>query len=185
MKRKVVAQGEEYVPHFFNELIDVPAMSEFGSGHIVRYTTSTHDKAAYLTTDPAVIQEMINHYSAKIDEAADDMALIKEDIDEGAETLVVSYGIISRSAAVAVREARSRGIKVSSLVLQTLWPVSKTAITAAMKGVKKVIVPEMNTGQYILEIERLAPTGVEVIGVNKMNTKLVSPKEISQKVCPQ
>ena len=93
----------------------------------------------------------------------------------------MSYGIISRSAAVAVKDVRGRGKKISSLVLQTLWPVPKASIVRAMNGVKKVLVPEMNMGQYLLEIERLAPDGVEVIGVNKMNTKLVSPEEILRK----
>ena len=83
--------------------------------------------------------------------------------------------------AVAVAGARSEGAKVSSLVLQTLWPVPETAIRSAMSGVKKIVVPEMNMGQYILEIERLAPDNVEVIGVNKMDTTLVSPREILDK----
>lgn len=67
---------------------------------IARYTTSTHDKSAYLTTKPAVIQKMIDHYPAKINEAADDLALVKEDFQERADTLIISYGITSRSAAV-------------------------------------------------------------------------------------
>ena len=181
IERKKAAPGKEYLPHHFNKLTDVPAISNFGGNHIARFTTSTHDKTAYLTTNPAIIQEMIDHYAAKIDEAADDMALVKEDLQDGAETLIVSYGIISRSAAVAVKEVRSHGGKISSLVVQTLWPVPKKALTEAMEGVKKVIVPEMNMGQYLLEIERLAPPGVEVVGVNKMNTSLVSPGEILQK----
>jgi 2-oxoglutarate ferredoxin oxidoreductase subunit alpha len=49
-----------------------------------------------------------------------------------------------------------------------------------MDGAKRVIVPEMNMGQYLLEIQRLAPSGVEVIGVNKMNTSLLSPGEIEK-----
>ncbi|MHC4515560.1 MAG: hypothetical protein ACYS5W_17925 [Planctomycetota bacterium] len=36
----------------------------------------------------------------------------------------------------------------------------------------------MNLGQYRLEIERLAPAGVEVTGVNKMDSTLLSPAEI-------
>ena len=55
--------------------------------------------------DPAVIQEMIDHYHAKIEGAADRIALFSEDLQPGAETLVVSYGVTSRSAAVAVRRA--------------------------------------------------------------------------------
>ena len=181
VERKKINPGSEYVPHQFKKLSDVPAMSDFGGESIARYTTSTHGKNAYLTTSPEVIQEMIDHYTAKIEDAVDEIALVKKDFEDGAETLVISYGIYSRSAAVAVKEARAAGVKISSLVLQTLWPVPKKAVTSAMKGVKKVIVPEMNMGQYLIEIERLAPPGVEVIGVNKMDTTLVSPAEILQK----
>jgi len=176
-RRKADPDGD-YLQHDFDKLVDVPPMVEFGGERPARFTTSTHDKAAYLTTNPTLIQEMVEHYAAKIAAAADDMALFKVDFQEGADTLVISYGITSRSAAVAVAEARARGSKVSSLVLQTLWPVSRRAIETAMRGVKKVIVPEMNLGQYILEIERMAPSGVEVIGVNKMDTRLISPAEI-------
>ena len=180
VERKRVPPDEEYVPHRFDQVAQVPAMSDFGGPHIARYTTSTHDQTAYLTTKPAAIQEMIDHYIAKIDQAADDMALVKEDFQEGAESLIVSYGITSRSAMVAVRQARARGKRVSSLVLQTLWPVPETAIKSALRGIRKVIVPEMNMGQYRLEIERLTPDDVEVIGVNKMDTTLVSPGEIEE-----
>ncbi len=178
VERKRVGDNGEYLPHRFGPPAEVPAIADFGGQYIARYTTSTHDQAAYLTAKPAIIQAMIDHYTAKIEQAADDIALVKRDFQDGAETLLISYGITSRSAAVAVREARARGQRVSELVLQTLWPVPEKAIKAAMAGVRRVIVPEMNMGQYRLEIERLAPAGVEVLGVNKMNTTLVSPTEI-------
>ena len=84
----------------------------------------------------------------------------------------------ANSVAVAVRKARAEGRKVSSLVLQTLWPVPVPRIQAAMKGVRRVVVPEMNMGQYVYEIERLAPKDVEVVSVDKMDTTLLSPTEI-------
>jgi 2-oxoglutarate ferredoxin oxidoreductase subunit alpha len=178
VERTRIAAGEEYLPYYFDMPSDVPAFSDFGGDHIARFTTSTHDKAAYLTTNPQVIQEMIDHYTAKVDEDADKLALVKEDFQQGADTLIVSYGITSRSAAVAVREARARGVKISALTLQTLYPVPRKALTAAMKGIKKIIVPEMNMGQYILELERLVPAKVALVGVNKMDTTLISPNEI-------
>jgi len=168
-----------FLPHHFDAVDEVPGLADIGGELIARYTTSTHDKGAYLPPNPAIIQEMIDHYAAKIDAAVDDICLVKPDLQEGAEILVVSYGIISRSAAVAVRQARAQGRAVSSLVLQTIWPVPEKAIREAMRGVKKVVVPEMNMGQYSLEIERLAPDDVEVVGVNKMDTTLVSPEEIA------
>ncbi len=75
---------------------------------------------------------------------------------------------------------------MSSLVLQTLWPVPEKAILAALGciekgGIKKVVVPEMNMGQYVIELERLAPPGVEVVRVCKMDTTLLSPTEIAER----
>jgi len=178
VNRKRYESDGPYGAHRFDQAGDVPPISDFGGEHIARFTTSTHDQDGYLTGQPAVVQQMIDHYTAKIDEAADELALVKEDLQDGADTLIISYGIISRSAAVAVKEARARGLKVSSLVIQTLWPSPVRAITSAMNGVSRVIVPEMNMGQYRLEIERLAPSDVKVIGVNKMDTTLISPNEI-------
>ena len=178
VERKRAAMDEEYLPHYFDQPSAVPVFSDFGGEHIARFTTSTHDKAGFLATSPPLIQEMIDHYAAKVDDAADELALVKQDFEDGADTLIISYGITSRSAAVAVREARARGIKISALCLQTLYPVPGKALISAMEGISKIIVPEMNMGQYILEVERLAPAGVEVIGVNKMDTTLISPDEI-------
>jgi len=182
VNRKRVPSGlDEYLPHYFETPEEVPAISDFGGEYIARYTTSTHGKNAYLTTNPDVIQEMIDHYTAKIDNAIDDITLVREDFQDGADTLVISYGIISRSVMVALEEVRAKGKKVSSLVLQTLWPVPEKVIRSAMAGKKKVIVPEMNMGQYLIEIERLATPDIEVVGVSKMNTTLVSPREIIEK----
>jgi len=177
-RKRVPVTEEEYWPHRFSSPGEVPAISDFGGPHIARYTTSTHDQTAYLNTNPKVIQEMIDHYAAKIDEAADDIAMVRVDLEAGADTLVVSYGVTATAAEEAVLGAREKGKKVSFLALKTIWPVPKTAIESAMEGVKKIVVPEMNMGQYGIEIERLAPPGVEVVGVCKMDTTLVSPREI-------
>ncbi len=177
--RSRVPKGQDcYLPHDFASPEQVPAIADFGQEYIARYTTSTHDKGGYLTTDPAVVQEMLDHYAAKIDSALDELTLVKEDFQPGADTLVISYGIISRSASVAVSQARAAGKKVSALVLQTLFPVPEPTIKAAMKGMKKVIVPEMNLGQYVLEIERLAPPGLDVVSIAKMDTTLITPEQI-------
>lgn len=175
------AGQDRYLPHAFETPEEVPGFSPFGGDYVARYTTSTHDEGGYLTKDPESIQRMIDHYHAKIDAAADELSLVKEDLQQGADALVVSYGIISRSAQVAIEQLRAAGTKISSLVVQTLFPVPEKALLHAMKGVKKVVVPEMNMGQYVLELERLAPPGVEVVSVGKMNTTLLSPEEIIER----
>lgn len=178
VNRKKAGMDSDYQPYFFERLEEVPAMADIDDHHITRFTTSTHDQNAYLTTKPEIIQEMINHYHAKIERAADDISLVKEDLQKDADTLIISYGITSRSVIPALKEARDRGKKVSSLVLQTLFPVPKTAILNALQGISKVIIPEMNMGQYSHEIERLTPRNVEIVRVNKMDTTLISPQSI-------
>jgi 2-oxoglutarate ferredoxin oxidoreductase subunit alpha len=181
IERKKAEGVARYSPHAFEIPSDVPLISDYGGKHIARFTTSTHDQHGNMTSNPAIIQEMIDHYKSKIDSAADSLAMYKEDFQENAETLIISYGITSRSVKVAVEEARKKGIKVSSLVLQTLFPVPEKAIKSALRNVKKAIVPEMNMGQYVFEIERLARGQVEVIGVNRMDTTLLSPQMILEK----
>jgi 2-oxoglutarate ferredoxin oxidoreductase subunit alpha len=177
-ERRCIESDEIYRPHAFDLPEEVPGFSPFGAEPIARYTTSTHDKDAYLTASPDVIQEMIDHYIAKVAAAADEIALYEEDIMDGADTLVVSYGVVSRASAAAVREAKSKGARISTLRLKTLFPVPESVLRNAMKGVRKVVVPEMNMGQYRDEIQRIAPAGAHVVGVNKMNTTLLSPQEI-------
>jgi 2-oxoglutarate ferredoxin oxidoreductase subunit alpha len=177
INRKRPGAGQ-YAPHQFDRVEEVPALSDIGGEHVTRFTTSSHNKEGYLTADPDVIQEMINHYTQKINAVADEIALYRHDAQEGADKLIVSYGVTSRAVSVAVEQARSRGQRVSSLVLQTLYPVPERVLQDAMKDVRHVIVPEMNMGQYRQEIERLAPVGVRVTGINRMDTTLISPREI-------
>ncbi len=175
------ASDAKPLQHHFDSKNEVPAMLEFDGRRVARFTTSSHGKDAMLSADPGVIQEMIDHYIDKVDSAANDIALVKTDLQSGADALILSYGITSRSAKVAAEQVRAAGKKVSLMQVQSLYPLPEKAIKDAMKGVKKVIIPEMNMGQYRLDIERIAPKDVEIVGVNQMNTYLVSPTDIVEK----
>jgi len=179
--RTRVAIGRPCLPYRFKELHEAPEFADIGGDQITRFTTSSHDEAGYLTSSPEVIQRMIDHYAAKIESAEEDIALVKQDIEADAETLIISYGITSRSVAVAVKKMREQRYKVSSLTVQSLYPVPRAILSKALVGIKRVIVPEMNMGQYIQEIQRLIPAEVKVVGVNKMDTTLISPDEIIER----
>ena len=100
------------------------------------------------------------------------------DLQPGAETLIVSYGVTSRAVTEAVDTAREMGRQISSLIIHSLWPVPEKEIKLALKGIRKVIVPELNLGQYRLEVERLAREEVKVVGINRVDGELISPEEI-------
>jgi 2-oxoglutarate ferredoxin oxidoreductase subunit alpha len=69
-------------------------------------------------------------------------------------------------------------MKVSVLTIYSLWPVPERAIRSAVKKVKRVIVPELNLGQYRREVERLTRADQEIVGINRLDGNLISPAEI-------
>ncbi len=77
----------------------------------------------------------------------------------------------------AVREARRRERSVSSLTVQSLWPVPEEAVRSAIDGHARVVVAELNHGQYRREIERLAGPDHEVVGVHRNDGTLIPPAD--------
>jgi 2-oxoglutarate ferredoxin oxidoreductase subunit alpha len=155
----------------------VPPMHRYGLGEPVRFTGSTHDESALITKKRATVDALNRHLAAKIESHRDEIELWELDVQPGARTLVVSFGVTAGAARVAVRSARGAGSAVSSLVLHSLWPVPETAIADALRGIERVVVPELNLGQYRREIEWLAG-GREVIGINRVDGELIVPEQV-------
>ena len=126
------------------------------------------------------IQKLNRHLSAKIEAHRDEISLVKTDIQEGADTLIVSYGIVARAVEEAIQKIRLQGKKVSALTVYSLWPVPEKAIRSALHAAQRVIIPELNLGQYRREIERLSGNERQIIGVNRLDGNLISPAEIME-----
>ncbi len=78
-----------------------------------------------------------------------------------------------------MREARAEGHRVSLAVVQSLWPVPARALTAALQGIERIVVPELNQGQYAREIRLLAGAR-KVIGINRVDGLLITPAQIRE-----
>jgi 2-oxoglutarate ferredoxin oxidoreductase subunit alpha len=177
-ERRLVPPQGEFVPYRVTSPDEVPAMSPFGGAHILRFTTSTHDEHGQLTKNPKEVRRLNEHLAAKIEAHLDEIALVKADLQAGAETLILSYGITARAVDEAVMIARSQGKLVSSLTVYSLWPIPEDQIRQALTGIRCVIVPELNMGQYQREIERLVRGDMEVVGIHRVDGELISPAEI-------
>lgn len=177
-KRKLAPAKGEFIPYRTKELDEVPAMSPIGGPHTVRFTTSSHNEHGYLSKDPEAVGRLNQRLAAKLDDHVDEVTLLGWDNQKGADTLVISYGITSRSAQEAVMAARSAGIKISAMTIYSLWPVPEEPLRKAMRGMKRIVVPELNQGQYRREIERLADAGQQVIGVHRVDGELITPAQI-------
>ena len=163
-------------PYRYEPAGQVPPMVHYGGEALVRFTGSTHDERALITKAPAKVAALNEHLRAKIEEHAHEIELVERDLEPGARTLFVSYGVTAGAMREAVRRLRAHGRRISALTLQTLWPVPEIALLDALQRVDTVIVAELNHGQYRREVERLAP-GLEVRGLNRVDGELIAPEE--------
>jgi 2-oxoglutarate ferredoxin oxidoreductase subunit alpha len=82
---------------------------------------------------------------------------------------------------VAVGRLKAQGRPASLLVLKTLWPVPEDFIREKAAPYKRVVVAEMNLGQYVREIRRLLPDK-EIGFTGQMNGELIKPGQIMEVV---
>jgi 2-oxoglutarate ferredoxin oxidoreductase subunit alpha len=170
--------GSEFIPYRVTRPDEVPMLSPYGGAHILRFTTSTHDEHGQLTKSPEKVRNLNERLAAKVDTHVDEISLVNVDSQPKADTLIISYGVTAQAVKEAIHTVRERGKLVSSLTILSLWPVPEKAIKAALTGIHKVIVPELNLGQYCLELERLVPDDIEVKGIHRVDGELISPQEI-------
>jgi 2-oxoglutarate ferredoxin oxidoreductase subunit alpha len=179
--RKTAPEDAAYLPFAVADGADVPEFLPIGGDRLVRQTSSTHGKEGYITVDPQTIQRFQERLQHKILAAEEEITFFDEIADPAADTLLITYGVTGRAAKAAVAELRAAGAPVSLLVLKTLWPVPETLIRKKAQGASRVVVAEMNLGQYLREIRRiLCRQQVDFIG--EMNGNLISPSRIKEAV---
>jgi 2-oxoglutarate ferredoxin oxidoreductase subunit alpha len=147
----------------------------------VTATGSAHNAMGNLKkNDPETIATL-KHLEDKIISHKDEMIMVKEDHEEGADTLIISFGITARTMKDAVKEARAANKKVSSLTIYSMFPIPENAILKAAEGCKNIIVAEENiNGQYRKLIEPLFSKS-KVTGVNKLGS-MITPGDILERI---
>lgn len=160
----------------------IPPRIRFFEGHNILVDGQLHDERGIRAgTDPKVCAAAIRRYCSKILDNIDDITSVEEFFLDDAETVLVAYGSVSRSALSAVRRARENGMKVGMLKLNTVWPVPEKQIRAACGKVKRVIVPEMNVGDYVREVQRIAGYD-KVESFSSIGGAFPTPKSIYEKI---
>ena len=162
----------------------VPPMAPFGEGYFHHVTGLVHSYSGMPASGGAVTDELVRRLESKINRAQEDITLYTEHFLEDAEIVIVAYGGSARAAMAALKEARAKGHKVGMLKLITLWPFPAELVMRATKNAKTIVVPELNTGQLVSEIERYC--GRErVVSVTRVDGELFKPAEILASVLSQ
>jgi 2-oxoglutarate ferredoxin oxidoreductase subunit alpha len=160
----------------------VPPMACFGEGYRFHATGLTHNESGAPRTVSIEEQtKLVKRLCDKIRKNANQILRVEEVMLDDAEIAVVAYGITSRAALSAVRKARSEGIKAGLIRLITIWPFPQDLIQSISRNVDALIVPEMNYGQLVREVER-ASRNTPVSLLSKLGGEPHRPSEIVEAI---
>jgi 2-oxoglutarate ferredoxin oxidoreductase subunit alpha len=175
-RRRTTSAKDEYLPYETNGDL-VPAMAHAGEGYKFHITGLTHDERGYPAMTTAAQDKLVRRLQQKVLRAADSLIVVEEANLDDADVVVVSYGITSRVAQRAIDSARAKGLKVGKLRLIIAWPFPEARIRELAKRVKAFVVPELNLGQMVREVERAAG-GVKTVSVTHAGGSVHDPSEI-------
>lgn len=112
-----------------------------------------HNITNSLSLVPEELEEInINRYK-KYAEIEKTEPLAEEFMLDDAEIVIAAFGIASRVAKTAIKEARAQGIKVGLIRPITLWPFPKDTFKKAAEHAKQFISVELSMGQFIEDVK--------------------------------
>jgi 2-oxoglutarate ferredoxin oxidoreductase subunit alpha len=183
LKTRKFAEGptEDFQPYTETEDL-IPAMPRPGDGYRAHTTGLTHWEDGFPTQIPEQVDRMTRRMSGKMDMHRAVYESWESVGCEDADVVICSIGISGRAARDAVKTLRGEGVKAGLFRPITLWPFPESAFLKSVSSAKFVLVPEMNAGQMILEVERLCGGAKTVVGLNRIDGEHIEPAEIEEKV---
>lgn len=157
---------------------EVPEMVKAGDGYNVHVTGLTHDERGYPNMTPPVQDVLVKRLKSKITDNAEKICRYELADVDGSDVVVVSYGITSRVAERAISLARQKGVKAGKLRLITAWPFPEKVIREVAAKTKAFVVPELNLGQMVREVERCAGGKAKTIAVPHAGGTVHNPEQI-------
>jgi 2-oxoglutarate ferredoxin oxidoreductase subunit alpha len=161
---------------------EVAPLAPFGTGFPFHVTGLTHDRAGFATTIPAEIDRCIRNLMRKTQKFRRDIIYVEHKHLQDAEVVVAGYGISARSAEGAATLGRAKGYRIGFIDLKTVWPFCFNLIAKVAASVRAIVVPEMNFGQLVREVERAAAGRCQVVPISRVDGEPITPRQILQVV---
>jgi 2-oxoglutarate ferredoxin oxidoreductase subunit alpha len=153
----------------------VSPMAVAGEGYRIHVTGLTHDERGYPGMNAQTQEWNVSRLMDKIRSHRHDIIQTEGEGLEDAEVVVVSYGISARTSLWPIEQARQEGIQVGYLRLITVWPFPEDVIRQLAENIRAFVVPEINMGQMIREVERCAGGQALVLGANCAGGDILDP----------
>ncbi|MEM1545169.1 MAG: 2-oxoacid:acceptor oxidoreductase subunit alpha [Candidatus Methanomethylicia archaeon] len=170
-------------PFHSDNPMEAPPMPLIGKGLNIMVTGSTHNEWGLRDTREFKTHfKLVKRLVEKIKLNAKRVFEYEEYNIENSTIGFVSFGSVARSVKGAVKILREKGVEASYINLKTLWPIIDNPIVKMAERVKAIIVPEMNMGQLVLDVERIAQNKCLVVSLNKVGGgEPIYPSEIASK----
>jgi len=186
---EVVDRVKPNVPHEWYHHFEitpslVSPMASFGEGYRFNTTGLTHDQEGFPTANPKEIKDKLDKLKYKIVRFADELVQIEKEMMDDATIAVIAYGTTARAARQAVHMAREKRIKAGLIRPITIWPFPDERIREmlAQASVRRALVVELNMGQLVHEVERLASGHCHVTQLNRYDGEVLNPVEIFKRI---
>ncbi len=171
----------EYLPYAINGR-PVPENVRAGDGYRFHTTGLTHDERGYPDMSVGCQSTAVRRLIDKIRLNADQIVRYEEEDIDGADVVVVAYGITARVTRAGIDLARAQGVKVGFMRLIVVWPFPETRIRELADSVKAFVVPEINYGQMVLEVERCAAGRATTTLVPHLGGGVHDPEDICRAI---
>lgn len=168
---------EKYMP-YDDTVGDIPPLAIYKKGYRFHVTGLTHDITGFPTNDHPKIKRKMERLKRKISQHRDEIVVVKEMLLDDAEVAIFTYGSSARTSKQVVMDLRAEGKKVGLMTALTIWPFPDKEVRRLAEKVHTIIVPELNFGQILLEVERCAGGKAQVVGVNRYDGDIITPEEI-------
>jgi len=154
----------EYRPYRRDGAI-VPEFARAGDGYRFHATGLTHDDRGYPMMNVEWQGKNVGHLVNKIRHNVERIVRFEEQEIDDAEVVVLAYGITARVTRMGIEMAREQGVKVGFIRPIVIWPFPERRIRELAARVKAFVVPEINYGQIVLEVERCAAGQAATVSV--------------------
>jgi len=171
---------EDYLPYGVED--DQPAvLNPMFEGYRYHYTGLHHDASGFPTEEIVTCRNLINRLFKKVDAHLDEVESNEEYMVDDADILLIGYGSVSLAVKEAIISLREEGVKVGMFRPITLWPSPEKRMHELGKKFDKVLVIELNQGQYLEEVQR-SMGRLDVEKLMKTDGRPFSPVDIIEKV---
>jgi 2-oxoglutarate ferredoxin oxidoreductase subunit alpha len=182
INREAPTDGPDTYKPYDSTKGQVPPLAAFGSGYKFHVTGLNKADDGFPTTKASLVDAEERRQIDKVTDNIADIESYEEYLTEDAEVIVWAYGSTSRSARYAVNELRKEGIKAGLFRPITLWPFPEKRTAELAANAKAIVVAEMNLGQMIYEVERVAKGACVVVGEFRVDGDPLNPGQIMTKV---